>query len=96
MSEDVKKVTAAIDYIESHLSEKPDLERIAAAVHYSKYYLHRIFTDTVGMSIGTYVKRRLLTEAAKLLVLSDQTILEVALLPGISRCSSAPGLCPGF
>ncbi len=78
----IKNVIATIEYIESHLHEKPDLETIAEAVHYSKYHLHRMFTDTVGMTIRTYVQRRRLTEAAKLLVFSDRTILEIALAAG--------------
>jgi len=82
MPGNIKNVIAAIEYIESHLHEKPDLETIAEAVHYSKYHLHRMFTDTVGMTIRTYVQRRRLTEAAKLLVFSDRPILEIALAAG--------------
>lgn len=48
MLKNIKNVMAAIDYIESHLHEKLDLEKVARAVHYSKYHLHRMFTDTVG------------------------------------------------
>ena len=44
----IEKVQAAIDYIEDHLTEKLDLDVIASAVHYSKYHLHRIFSDAVG------------------------------------------------
>ncbi len=47
---------AAIDYIESHLHEKLDLETVAGAVHYSKYHLHRMFTDTAGLTIHDYIK----------------------------------------
>ena len=74
MPGNIKNVMAAIDYIESHLHEKLDLETVARAVHYSKYHLHRMFTGTVGLTIHDYVQRRQLTEAAKLLVLSDQSL----------------------
>ena len=43
MKHRVEKTEAAIDYIEGHLSEKLNLELVAEAVHYSKYYLHRTF-----------------------------------------------------
>lgn len=82
MPGNIKNVMAAIDYIESHLHEKLDLETVARALHYSKYHLHRMFTDTVGLTIHDYVQRRQLTEAAKLLVLSDRPILEIALSAG--------------
>ena len=61
---------------------KLELESVAEAVHYSKYHLHRLFTETVGMTIHDYVQRRQLTEAAKLLVFSDQPIIEIALICG--------------
>lgn len=82
MAENIKNVIAAIDYIESNLHEKQNLETIAEALHYSKYHLHRMFTETVGLTIQTYIQRRRLTEAAKLLVFSDKPILEIALAAG--------------
>lgn len=82
MPGNIKIVMAAIDYIESHLHKKLDLETVAEAVHYSKYHLHRMFTKAVGLTIHDYVQRRQLTEAAKLLVLSNRPILEIALLTG--------------
>lgn len=82
MSKQIKNVMAAIDYIENHLQEKLDLETVANGVHYSKYHLHRMFTNTVGLTIQAYVQRRKLTEAAKLLVFSNQPILEIAMLAG--------------
>ena len=82
MPGNIKNVMAAIDYIESRLREKLDLETVAGAVHYSKYHLHRMFTGAVGMTIHGYVQRRRLTEAAKLLVFSDRPILEIALSAG--------------
>ena len=82
MPGDIKNVTAVIDYIESHLHEKPDLDTLAETLHYSKYHLHRMFTGTVGLTIRTYAQRRRLTEAARLLVFSDQPILEIALAAG--------------
>lgn len=78
----IQTITATIDYIESHLHEKLDLETVAEAVHYSRYHLHRMFTNTVGLTIHEYIQRRRLTEAAKLLVFSDKPILEIALTAG--------------
>ena len=74
----IMNIETVIDYIESHLDEKLDLEKVSEAVHYSKYHLHRMFTNTVGMTIHDYVQRRQLTEAAKLLVFSSNPIIEVA------------------
>lgn len=78
----IKNTALAIDYIEAHLTEKIDLDIIANAIHYSKYYLHRMFTNTIGLTIHEYVQRRKLTEAAKLLVFSNKPILDIALIAG--------------
>ncbi|HBG7233218.1 TPA: helix-turn-helix transcriptional regulator [Clostridioides difficile] len=82
MSYKVINVITAIDYIEEHLSEKLDLDVVANAVHYSKYHLHRTFTTSVGLTMHDYIKRRKLTEAAKLLVFSKKPIIEIALIAG--------------
>lgn len=82
MQINIINVTAAIDYIENNLADKLDLDIVAQAVHYSKYHLHRVFTETVGLTIHDYVQRRKLTEAAKLLIFSDKPIIEIALIAG--------------
>lgn len=81
-NEYIEPIVSAIAYMEAHLTEKLDLDRIADAVHYSKYHLHRMFTEAVGLTPHDYLQRRQLTEAAKLLVFSDKSILDIALLAG--------------
>lgn len=78
----VVHIETVIEYIEEHLNRKLDLETVAEAAHYSKYHLHRVFRDTVGMTIHDYVQRRQMTEAAKLLVFSNKPIIEIAFLCG--------------
>lgn len=87
----LKRIISAIEYIESNLSDKLNLEIVSDAVHYSKYHLHRRFTETVGLTIHDYVQRRQLTEAAKLLVFTNKPILEIALMAGYSSQQSFAG-----
>lgn len=82
MQNNIEKTMAVIKYIESHLTEKIDLETVAQAAHYSKYHLHRIFTATAGMTVHHYIKRRQLTEAARLLVFSNHSIMDISLASG--------------
>jgi len=72
----------AIRYMEEHLHNKLDLDMVAAALHYSKFYLHRVFTETVGLTIHDYARRRQLTEAARLLFFSKKPIIDIALMSG--------------
>lgn len=78
----VISIETVIDYIENHLDGKLELDTIAESIHYSKYHLHRLFTETVGMTIHDYVQRRQLTEAAKLLIFSDMPIIKIAFICG--------------
>lgn len=81
-SKKVSSIETVIDYIESHLDGKLELEAVSKAIHYSKYHLHRMFSDTVGMTIHDYVVRRQLTEAAKFLVFTEKPIIEISLICG--------------
>lgn len=78
----VATAISAVDYIEAHLTEKLNLETVAAAVHYSKYHLHRVFASAVGLTVHDYIQRRRLTEAAKLLSFSETPVIDIALLAG--------------
>lgn len=80
----IYSIERTIAYIEEHLDGKLDLDRVADAMHYSKYHLHRTFTDEVGMTIHDYIFRRQLTEAAKLFL--DKLMEEI--LPGQEICTT--------
>ena len=82
MDNKIENIITVINYIENNISEKMSLSTIARAVGYSKYHLHRMFVKSVGLSIHDYVQRRQLTEAAKLLVFSKKSILEISLIAG--------------
>lgn len=73
---------ATVNHIEAHLSESLNLTAIATSTHYSKYHLHRQFTSEAGMTVGEYVQRRRLTEAARQLVITNRSILDIALEAG--------------
>jgi len=74
----LQKISPVIAYIEAHLKERLHLDTVAEAAGYSKYHLHRIFTDTVGLTPHAYIQRRQLTEAARLLVYTAKPIIEIA------------------
>lgn len=78
----IEKVSMVVNFIEENLTKKLDLGEVAKQIHYSKYHLHRVFADTTGLTIHDYIKRRQLTEAAKLLVFYDRPIIDIALMAG--------------
>ena len=52
MTGQIRNVMEAICFIEDNLEENLDLETVARAVHYSKYHLHRMFTQTDKLHAG--------------------------------------------
>ena len=66
-------------YVESHFRNSVGLEDVARASHVSKFHLTRAFSEVTGMSLMKYVRRRRLTEAAKVLAEGAPDILSVAL-----------------
>ncbi|MDO4516334.1 MAG: helix-turn-helix domain-containing protein [Bacillota bacterium] len=84
-------LSEGIAFIEANLRENLDLDQVAAALHYSKYHLHRMFTQTAGLTIHEYVRRRRLTEAARALVFSRQSILDIALSAGYNSQQTFSG-----
>lgn len=81
-NENIEYTSQVIEYIESCLEDPLSLETVSDAVHCSKYHLHRIFTETAGLTIHEYIRRRRLTEAARQLVYSDRPLYEIAILAG--------------
>lgn len=57
MEKNITIIKDVIDYIETHLEEKLDLDNLARQAGYSKYHLHRMFVSIVGFTVHHYVKR---------------------------------------
>lgn len=74
-----EQIELAIRFMESHLTERLDAERVAASVHLSYYHFHRIFAAMTGETIGDYIRKRRLTEAAVALLSCERPILDIAL-----------------
>ena len=93
MQSNLINISRIIDYIETHLDEKLDLDSLAQRASYSKYHLHRMFTGMIGLTVHSYVQRRRMTEAARLLVFSGRPIMEIALFAGYETQQSFTVAC---
>lgn len=58
--------------------ESLSLEAMEAHTGYSRFYLNRIFSEVTGCTIHRYIMERRLTEAARKLVETDKTIVEIS------------------
>ena len=73
-------------FIESHLGEDIRVEEVARAAGYSYYHLNRQFTAVLGESVGSYIKKRRLADAAQKLLRTDRKIIDIAL----ENCFDSP------
>jgi len=81
-------IQAAIDFIESRLFEDIAPSAVAAQIGFSEYHFHRIFRGMLRESVADYIRKRRISEAAKLLQESDKPILELALASGFETHES--------
>lgn len=75
----LKKVNAAIEYIESNLSNPITMVEIAQSVDISSWHFQRIFKQYVGETIGSYLGRRRLSCALEKVQGDTSKIIDVAI-----------------
>ena len=84
MKTNKEKIAIILQYIEDHLDENLSLDSLAQYVGYSKYHLHRMLSELLGMPIHLYIQKRRLSKAAYELVHGEKEIVEIALAAGYS------------
>ncbi|EML5752911.1 helix-turn-helix domain-containing protein [Citrobacter freundii] len=65
-------------WIDSNLHKPLRIEDVAARAGYSKWHLQRIFVQVKEVSLGKYIKDKKLRLAAKDLINTDESIMEIA------------------
>ncbi len=80
----IDRIGLALTYIEDHIKEEIHLADVARTANSSLYWFHRIFAVVVGDSVGEYIRKRRLSEAALELVATKRSIIDIALDYGYS------------
>lgn len=75
-------IQRVINYIEEHLTEEIDYNKIANEAMCSSFYLQRIFSILCGITLGDYIRNRRLTLAGNELSSSDKKVIDIALKYG--------------
>ena len=73
-----KAIGAALVFIEGRLGEPLTAAMVAEAASYSYYHFHRYFALVMGETIGSYIRGRRLTQAARQLVHTSKKIIDIA------------------
>jgi AraC-like DNA-binding protein len=98
--ERIERTTAIL---RSHLSEPPDIEALGAQVGCSPFYLSRLFSKEIGMTIPQYLRQIRMERAAELLLEGRHNVTEAATEVGYSSLShfskafcTTIGCCPAL
>lgn len=73
-------ILRAAHCIENNLTNDINLDMIVNCTGFSKFHFIRVFKSILGYSINDYVRRRKITEAAKLLLKTDMRIIDIAIM----------------
>lgn len=68
----------AINYIEDHITEELDYERIARESFSSSFHFQRVFSVLCGYTLGEYIRSRRLTLADAELASTREKVIDVA------------------
>ena len=78
----VTGMQCAIDYIEEHLTENIDYEKVAAESFSSSYHFQRVFSILCGYTLGEYIRLRRLSLAGAELASGKEKVIDIALKYG--------------
>ncbi len=74
----MKLIVDIINHIEDKLGEEITVQSVSSFSGYSPHHFQKIFAACVGMSLGTYIRRRRLTKSAQRLKGTSDRIIDIA------------------
>lgn len=77
-----------IDYINAHYADELTLEDVAARCGFSKFYFAKLFKEYSNTTFLDYLTFKRLAAAEEMLVSSDKTMTDIAMLSGFNSISS--------
>ncbi|HEO65822.1 MAG TPA: AraC family transcriptional regulator, partial [Spirochaetes bacterium] len=83
------RIQNVIHYIETHYSENVSTETLAEIALFSTYHFHRVFKKVTGETIGDFIKRVRLEQAAHILLYQTHlSVVDIALQCGFSSSAT--------
>ena len=83
LSEDYLRIEQAIQYLENHYKDQPNLDEVAASIGLSEYHFQRMFTRWAGVSPKRFLQY-LTKEGAKELLDHSENLLDTTYQIGLS------------
>lgn len=79
-----EQIQQTIEYIENHLGEEVNIEKLAKMASLSPFYYQRLFSRLIKKPVAEYVKLRRMARATETLLQKNKRILDIALDLGFS------------
>ena len=86
-NKNVEMVTTAIRYINKHLKENLNIDKVAEHVGYSKCYFCSTFKDITGCTVNSYINQKKILQIYRLLGRGEKNINEIATEYGFNDVS---------
>ena len=77
-------IIEALNYLNSNLYQKIDLDSLSQVFHYNKFYLIRLFKKELGITINDYLNQMRIYNSLDLIVNPNYSCLKVALTYGFT------------
>lgn len=98
-----ERVERAVSILQANLSDPPDIDQLGAQVGCSPFYLSRLFSREMGMTIPQFLRQIRMEYAAEMLLRGHHNVTEVAMEVGYSSLShfskafcQTIGCCPAL
>ena len=84
----INGIQQALNYIEEHICEDLDASMIAKQAFSSSFHFQRMFSLLCGMTLGEYIRARILSLAGRELAAQSCKIIDIALKYGYENPES--------
>lgn len=71
-------IQKAVDYVEAHIMEPINYEKVANQAYSSSFHFQRVFSILCGFTLGDYIRKRRLSLAGNELASSDIRVIDAA------------------
>lgn len=78
----IKRLNSAINYMEEHMEEEIDIDKVAAIAACSSYHFQRMFAYMAEVPLSEYIRRRRMSLAATELLKNESKVIDTALKYG--------------
>jgi AraC family transcriptional regulator, regulatory protein of adaptative response / methylated-DNA-[protein]-cysteine methyltransferase len=78
------RIAAAINYIQTHFKQQPDLDEVAKKIHLSPFHFQRLFTEWAGVSPKKFLQYTSIQYAKNILKDQQATLFDAAYETGLS------------